>query len=343
MYAFFVALFVVCVAAGARGDAGEREALEARARSGDADEASAALYALAELDDQAGDYARALERYRASVARLPSHRFALRATARADTLAAHAEGDFLPFAKLERVRRDPKLSNDARAIEALARDAESFPPGPVRVEARMLVAEAYLGRLGRRDEGLAMLQRVVDDASCDPVTRRFATRRAVEVLLARDDVAGAQAWTARGGADAEISAMVRARARRGWAHRAALATLASLVLLAAAALLRARARGVSAAASVRMALPSALLFAAFVGGAGGALASAYEAGNARPFLVFAAASVPVLLLARAWAYAAPARLAARLARAGLCAAAVVAVGFLVLEYVDTDYLRGFGL
>src|SRR5262249_18543205 len=77
--------------------AGEpRQALEERARAADAEDAAKALYALGEMDDSAESYARALEEYRASVARLASHRFAARATARAEALASHAEGDFVP-------------------------------------------------------------------------------------------------------------------------------------------------------------------------------------------------------------------------------------------------------
>ena len=53
--------------------------------------------------------------------------------------------DQLLAARLDRIRQDPAVANDPSAIEALARDADTFPAGTVRVDARMLVAEAWLG------------------------------------------------------------------------------------------------------------------------------------------------------------------------------------------------------
>src|SRR4051794_38096599 len=85
----------------------DRAALEREAASSDVETAASALYALATIDDAAGEYARAVERYRAAVAKLPSFRDAPRAVARAEQLEAHSEGAFVPLARLERVRRDP--------------------------------------------------------------------------------------------------------------------------------------------------------------------------------------------------------------------------------------------
>src|SRR5439155_12874544 len=138
----------------------------------DAGAAAEALYRLAVIDDEAGAYARAIDEYRASVAKLPSNRYAARAMARTSALEAHAEGAFAPYARLERVRRNATLVNDAQTIDALARDAEAFPPGLVRVEARMVCAAAYLHRLARADDGIRELRRVLDDPiSADPLTR----------------------------------------------------------------------------------------------------------------------------------------------------------------------------
>jgi hypothetical protein len=306
-------------------------------------DASDPLLARAEADDADGNYASALDGYRAFVAHAPSNRAAPRAAARAEVLASHAEGEFVPLAKLERVRRDPARANDPAAIDALAADANAFPPGLVRVEARMLVAEAYLGRFSRPHDGLAELDKVIEDPRCDPVTRKHALRRGVDVLLADGETSAAVAWVRRGDVDPETRALVEARVRRTWAHRAALGVLGALFLLAAVAIARARSRSGEVLRALRRGLPTALLFCAFVGAAGGALASTYEAGNARPFLVFALAALPVILLARVWAGVVPAPPAARAARATLLAAAVAAVGFLVLEYVNAEYLRGFGL
>jgi hypothetical protein len=86
-----------------------------------------------------------------------------------------------------------------------------------------------------------------------------------------------------------------------------------------------------------------VLFAAFVGLGGGALASGYEAGNAAPFLALGAAVLPVVLVARAWGAAGSTRAAARAGRALVCFVTVLAIGFVVLERIDPQYLGGFGL
>jgi hypothetical protein len=90
-----------------------------------------------------------------------------------------------------------------------------------------------------------------------------------------------------------------------------------------------------------------IAFALWSGLLGGLLASTYETGNAKPFLLFGAGLVPLLLLARAWGAVAESGESkgrwSRVGRAGLSAASVIAAGFLVLESVDVAYLEGFGL
>jgi hypothetical protein len=87
----------------------------------------------------------------------------------------------------------------------------------------------------------------------------------------------------------------------------------------------------------------AAIFVAFVAVAGGALASNYEAGNAAPFLLLGAVVLPLVLVARAWSAVGSTRGAARVARALLCAATVLAAAFLLLDAVNPQYLTGFGL
>ena len=84
-------------------------------------------------------------------------------------------------------------------------------------------------------------------------------------------------------------------------------------------------------------------FAAWAALVGGVLASEYEAGNARPFLLLGAFVVPLTLLARAWGAAGSAARAARVARAVVAASSVAAAAFLLLETLDVTYLEGFGL
>jgi len=77
-------------------------------------------------------------------------------------------------ARLEQVRQDPRLASDPAAIEALARDAEMFPAGQVQIDARMVVAIAWLERLNRPDDAIAELHKIALDPLADPVTRWFA-------------------------------------------------------------------------------------------------------------------------------------------------------------------------
>ena len=321
--------------------------LDQAAAGSERDAQAEALFRLAELDDKDGRYKAALEKYEASVARSPSSRYVPRASARATVLRTHAEGDFAPFARLEAVRINPKRADDPAEIDALARDAEGFPEGLVRVEARMVVAEAYLGRLGRPDDGIAMLRKVAADPNADPLTGRHAARALVEALVSKNDLPGAVQVTHDLGPalDPLLAKRVATLVRRTAVHRGALAVLGLRALFAGSALLGAARKKelVKVARAAGRTLPLVFLFAAYTGLAGGALASAYESGNSAPFLALGAVLMPLVLVARAWGAAGSTHPALRAARAVLCASTVLAAAFLVLESVDTSYLAGFGL
>lgn len=344
--AFVVVLFALLVAAVARADEPSRADLE-RAADGTGDPAAEALFTLAQLDERDLEMARALARYKESLARSPSSRYAQRASTRASWLSARAEGDFVPLVRLERVRRDPAQANDPAAIDALARDAEAFPPGTVRVEAWMLVAEAWVGRMNRHADAVALFRRVVADPKTDPLTARQAAREIVETAIAdgRLDAAVAAAHELSTRLDPAFVTSVERQSRRRAIHAGATGVVAVFVALVAVALALAkrRARADAVTTALRAGATSSLAFAAFVGVAGSVLASQYEAGNAKPFLLFAAAVAPLALGARLWGAAGAQGRAARLARALVSAAATVAAAFLVLERVDPVYLEGFGL
>ena len=327
---------------GARADLpGDRASLEKAAASGDVDASAQATYFLAEMDDEEFFFARALERYQASVTRSPSHRYAPRALTRADLLRRHAEGNFAPYARLERVRRNPALANSPEAIDALARDAESFPPGLVRVEARSVVAEAYLGRMHRREDGISILRLVVKDPAADPLTVRQASRALVDALVASGDLTGA-ADAARTG-DPRLGDEVKTLARRKNMHWGAIAALTVFALLAGVVIARGRSRLPAVGEAVRSWTKIALPFVAWMAILGGMLASQYERGHALPFFILGAAVFVLTLLARAWGAAGSGAPGAKAVRAVLSAASVLAAAFLVLESIDTGYLEGFGL
>ena len=343
--AWLVAFAVTMLIASRSARAADRASLEEAARSPDAQIAAESLYAVAEIEDADRDYARALADYRASIAKLPSNRYAARAMSRASVLEAHAEGNFVPYAALERVRRDHLLSNNGAALDMLAHDADTFPPGLVRGEARMVCADAFLNRLGRPDDGMQLLRLVMADDESDPLTRRQAAHALVDALVAAGDLDEAKALADANALDSKLAHHVRELVTRRALRRGSIAVLVALGLFASASIAMAARRGTIAAVgrTLRSSAPLALGFAAYVAVAGGALAAVYERGNAAPFLVMGGVLFPLLLVARAWGAAGRATAIARIGRALLAASSVAAAGFLVLEWIDTAYLESFGL
>ncbi len=239
---------------------------------------------------------------------------------------------------LDRVRRDPALASDARAIDELVREADASPPGAERVDAWVLAAEAYAQRLDRPADAERLYRQIVSDAAADDVLRRKAQRDLVTLLVARGDLDGA-AVAARG--QATLVAEVARLVRRRWLHLASIGALAVLGLLTTRALLATRAAGVKPA--LRRIAPLALAFALYVGVAGAVLASRYEGGTAQPFLVLGGGLFLLLLAARAWGAAGGRSARARMVRAVVCGAGALATAFLVLETIDASYLDGMGL
>jgi hypothetical protein len=108
------------------------------------------------------------------------------------------------------------------------------------------------------------------------------------------------------------------------------------------AVVRARAR-VRVRGAIRRVFGFVVGYGIYVAAAGALLASGYENGHARPFVLLGAALPPLLVLARAWGAAGSSAPTARGARALVAAASVLGASFLVLERVDASYLEGFGL
>jgi hypothetical protein len=300
------------------------------------------LFSMAEQEEHDLDLATALDHYDASIAADPSNRWALRATARARWLRARSEGAFAPLARLERVRRDPSAQHDGPVVDALAKDLETFPPGEVRVEARMFVAEAYATRLGRMADGEHELQRLLEEPEGDPPIRVQAATRAIDIAMARGDVANAkQAAEHVAKIEPQLVHRVARWARRRIIERAAVTTLALFVLIGGATAVR-RLRTPSTK-SLRRFVPVAIAVTVYLAIAAALFANGYERGNALPFLLVPACVFPIVLVARAWALAGRSSRAARVARATFSAAAVLAAAFLVLDGVDVRYLESFGL
>ena len=228
-----------------------------RATSADDDPSAVAeaYFRLGVLEEEDGAFARALEDQRACMAKGAPGNFGRSARLRIGWISARSEGDFAPLERLQRVRRDPALPNDPAAIESLATDAESFPPGRVRAEARMFVAEAWLDRMKRRVDAIGELRKVADDRSSDSMDAAVAHRRLAEALLAEGRLDDAASEVESHPLDPMLGAQVHRLLRRRTLQRVAVAELALCCGLAAVVLAWKRARrGRDAWLSVRRAL-----------------------------------------------------------------------------------------
>ncbi len=304
------------------------------------------LYTSAEQEEHDLAFASALQHYDECVSSDPSNRWALRATARARWLRDRSEGDFAPLVRLERVRRDPSAQRDASTVDALARDLEQFPPGEVRVEARMFVAEAYATQLGRTRDAEHELDALLDEpsskASSDPPIRAQAATRLVDIAIARGDVGAARHAASRASSGApQLLSRVARWVRRRLLERACAAVLAIFVLAGTITAAR-KLRGTNAAALGRF-VPKAAALCLYLALFAAVLAGSYEGGHTLPFVALPASILPIAVVARAWALAGAQSPPARAVRAVLGALAVVCAAFLVLDRIDARYLESFGL
>ena len=141
------------------------------------------------------------------------------------------------------------------------------------------------------------------------------------------------------------AAIKHARAVRLRSHVAAVARALLGAILGIAALSLVAARHSVAAAVGRIGdvtAPVAFLFC-MSGWLGGYLASSYENGSALPFVSFAACMLPLLAIFRVWGAVGSVHVAARAGRGVAAVTATLALGFLVVEYVNPAYLEGYRL
>jgi hypothetical protein len=207
----------------------------------------------------------------------------------------------------------------------------------------MLAAEAYLGRLGRRDEALPLLRLVVEDPKAELLTARAAASELLQTYVAKKDLPDALDVAQQfprllpPNTERTILRLMRRRPLR----ILAMLDLGVLAVFALAGLLgRSRVRVVHA---VRELAPMAIVFAAVACGVAAFLASRYEQTSAYPFAAMFPAMFAVALLARSWSAAGSPALHARIFRAVASFAGVFAAAFLLLDRMDPLYLQGFGL
>jgi tetratricopeptide (TPR) repeat protein len=300
----------------------------------------------AERAFQAMRFAEALAAYREAVSADPSARFVPTARARAADLEAHAEGDFAPLTRLSAVRRDPSRSGDRSVIEALAHDVATFPPGRVRGEAELVIADAWWHRLGEPRRAVAPLEAAIADETGDRLTRSLALGELAQLQRELGDLDAALAVVERYPDLAPATYReIRTLVRRGQLRAAAIALLASLAVIGAASLARAASRLGALRELPRAVLPPvAVAFSLYLGGAAAVLVRLRGDGDPRPFVWLGLGVLAAFTVARAW------RLgwgdggpSARALRGVLCAAGVIAAAFLAVERTDPSYLEGLGL
>jgi hypothetical protein len=246
------------LAAGPARSADARRALD-RAVAARIDRATKAeaYFRLGVLDEEETAFTRALTNYGACVDAMPTSRWARNARKRVAWLGERSEGDFVPLVHLRRIQRDPALADDPNAVEGLAREAETFPPGTVRGEARMLVAESWLKRMNRPGDAMDELRKVLDDPRANRGTAMLAERELVGVWLVQGRLDAAANEVARYPFDAKLKAEVRHRVRARALQRSAMVALAALVglMLVAIAWKYRRRRAMTVGVSLRTARP----------------------------------------------------------------------------------------
>jgi hypothetical protein len=243
------------------------------------------------------------------------------------------------------VRRDRVASRDPVALAKLAQDADAFPPGAVRVEARMLVGDTLLAQ-GDLNKALPLLDLVDADPMTDPILHHQAAHELVDAYLLENDPEDAMKVAMRPHEDPALRDKVKRSIRRAHARSGALLVLALFASASSIAIARGAARGKTSdiLRALKRFVPLAIAFAAWIAAFGGILAASYEKGNESPFIALGLATTPIFLIARAWSAAGAESRVAKIARALLSAASVAAIAFVVLTYVGNGmYMAGFGL
>ena len=334
LFALAFVSFVSTTSFAAQNNSPDDRSARARAAYERAERASADLH-----------FADALSAYEEAMTLEPSAPYVRIARARVADLRAHAEGDFRPLARLESVRRRPSVTRDE--IEQLARDAEQFPPGRVRSEVQLVVAEAYWHRFGAPDLAANALEKALSDTSADRLTRALALSELVALERERDRLDAAVHAVSRfpdlaPNLRAELGRLVR----RLWIGRIAMGLVATVLLVGVLAVFRAifwlrRDADVVLREAVRT---SSMAFALYVGGVGSMLVKWHGEGDVRPFLWLGLGMLAIDIAARGWrAGFVDERFGGRLCRAMTCGVAVFAVAFLALQYADAAYLETLGL
>lgn len=324
----------------------DRAALEADLAGADVDRAARAAFALGELDERAFAYAAALAHYQAVLRLDPAHWFSATARTRAQHLSLYV-GEFAALAVLDAVRKDPRRADDAGEIDRLALAMAGLPPGRVRAEGHLFVAQAWVGRLGapaRAIEPALTAARTSPDpgiAAAAWDVAWLALQRTGDLPRARVEIA------ADPRAPEALRRAVTVAVRRVRLHQVSVGVAAAALLGAAFALGRVIRDGRLRAVFGRLLAPRALAFLVLAPLGGAFVAEKWEHGMAPPFLAFGVGLVVVHACVSLWSAAfARSPRAPRLVGAALYVGLVLAAAYLALERSEAygaSFLGGFGL
>ncbi|GAC1352071.1 MAG: hypothetical protein NVSMB1_11310 [Polyangiales bacterium] len=311
------------------------------------DVAARAAFFLAQLDEDDHAYERAVFHYREVLLIDPGNWFAASAQARLEALQSY-QGSYEALAHLASVREDARAASDPSAITKLYNYAMNLPESPVKAEALLFVAEAYMTRLSR--PGLAADAALAASSlpRADPLTRSRAFELAYSALSQMADFDRAKRdIAANPNAPPWLRARVRRDVRRRRLHTAAIGTAMLGVIAGTASAVRSfiRRRG----HIVRQVAfdPLALLFIVLLTLGGFGIGEAWQRGLGVHFLPFGASLLAVHALSATLrgAFGDSGRLPRAMAGA-TTAACVIAAAYLILEREELRgnlLLQGFGL
>jgi tetratricopeptide (TPR) repeat protein len=295
------------------------------------DAAARAHYLLGDLDERVLKYASALDHYRAVLTIDPGNWYAATARARSGTLERY-QNAFDALAKLDAVRKDPTKANDRASVDAIAAEAASMA-APVRDEALVFVAEAYVGRLNDPARAIDPALLVAHDASASQVDRATG----FEIAYAAMKASGA--WDrvraeilADPTAPKNLVSLARRELRRRTLDRIATSVtfigVAGLIVAAIETIRRRRVRIAFDALRSR----GALTFLALVVGGGYFVAEQWQRDAGAPFVFLGVWLLAVHVLSSAWRGGfGDRRRALRIAGGVLAAVCVLAAAWRVLE------------
>lgn len=186
----------------------------------------------AQRAERASRPAAALRLYRSALAVDPGSRLARRARTRIEYLSARSAGGSKPLAELMHFRQLPRSQLTPAALEAFERRVDTFPPGPVRREARETIAELWYYHFKRPVQAVGAFRRWLAEPGLSNAEWVMAT---TGLALARADLgnvySSVKALKAAGLGHRTETDFLEVRALRTWMLPLALTLIGAFIVL----------------------------------------------------------------------------------------------------------------